>query len=92
MSKQISKSSKRTEKYKVISLKKLSEASGIDYAKLYNALSGRYNSLSVNEKTALCNAAYEELDDFFKFLGFQMKLTRLSVAERSQLERAQIKG
>lgn len=80
------KSSKRTEKYKAISLRKLSEASGVDYAKLYNSLTGRYKSLSVHEKTALCNAAYEELSDFFKFLGFEIKVTRLDK------EHTQIKG
>lgn len=81
------KRNKRTEKYKIISLRKLSTESGIDYEKLYNNLSGRYKGMNANEKTRLCNTLYEELIDLFKFLGFDIIITR-SVEEQIADERA----
>jgi hypothetical protein len=66
----------RTAQYKIISLRKLSLESGVDYAKLYNNLSTRYGGMSQNEKTSLCNTLCEELNPFFDFLGFDMIITR----------------
>lgn len=76
----MAKASKGTSDYKILSLRKLSAVSKIDYMKIYNTLSGVYTSdgLSVHEKTRLCNVAYEELKDFFDFMGFDIKLTRIN--------------
>lgn len=68
---------KKTEDYKIISLRKLSDAADIDYNKLWNFLSGRYKTLTANEKVALCNAAYNEMSKFFEVMGYKMKLERL---------------
>ena len=64
------------EQCKIISLRRLSKATGIEYMKLYNTLNDRYSSLSENEKTEIANAAIAELTPFFDFLGFTMKMIR----------------
>lgn len=76
------KAKKRTAKYKIISLRKLSKESKIDYAKIYNNLSGRYESLTVNEQTRLSNSLCEEVTEFFKIMGFKLKLERIPMDER----------
>lgn len=74
----MAKSEKKTAEYKIISIRKLSEVSGVPYGKLWGNLSGRVSSLDANEKTVLCNTVYAEMEDLFDFLGFEMKLKRIS--------------
>lgn len=65
-------------KYRIISLRKLSEASKIDYYKLYRNLCGdTINSLTPNDKATLANVAQAEMREFFKFLGLRIKFERL---------------
>lgn len=66
-----------TKQRKIISLVKLAKSSNIDYMKLYYNISGRYNSLDFNDKTAICNALQSEIKPLFEFLGFNIKLTRI---------------
>lgn len=63
-------------KYKIISLRKLSEVSKVEYMKLYYNISGRYKSLDGNDKTAICNALYDEMQPIFDYLGFDVIFTR----------------
>lgn len=62
--------------FKIISLRKLATASKLDYPLIYNNFRGRYDSLDANQKTQLANAAFEEMEAFFDFLGFELKLKR----------------
>lgn len=66
----------QNKQHKIISLRKLAASSKIDYMKLYYNISGRYSSLDLNEKTALCNALHDEMLPLFEFLGFDVILTR----------------
>ena len=68
---------KKTADYKIISLRRLAAAANIDYMKLYFNLAGRYDSLSIQEKTQLSNAAIDELVPFFETLGFDIKIKRI---------------
>lgn len=74
----MAKTKKYNGKYKLISLRRLSEKSGIDYQKIYNSLNNKYNGLDANERAILCNVAYEETEEFFKELGFQVNLKRIT--------------
>lgn len=65
--------------YKIISVRKLSESSGINYSKIYANMINRYenNTLTDMEKTKLCNALYAELEALSTFLGVKIILKRL---------------
>jgi len=64
-------------KFKVVSLKRLSEKTKIPYQKIYdNLVIQRYASLDENEKTMLSNALFEETKKLWKELGFKVKLER----------------
>lgn len=63
-------------KFKIISIQKLSEASGISYSKIYNNLREQYASLTDNEKAEICNALYSELKPFSKIMGMKITIER----------------
>lgn len=73
----MSNQKKPTAEHKIISISKLAQASKIDYMKIYNTLTGKYNGLNHNEKTAILNALYTELTPFVNFLGFELKFKKL---------------
>lgn len=71
------------EKFKIISLKRLSEVCKIHYLKLYhNLVSKKYASLDFNEKTQVSNALYEEVGPIFKELGFKIEIKRLNAGPK----------
>jgi hypothetical protein len=59
-----------------ISLKRLSEKTGIPYMKIWNNLNGNYNSLSNEEKTSLVNSFHAEVTPFLKKLGYFVVIRR----------------
>ena len=67
---------KGTDRFKVISIRKLCAAAQFSYWTLYNNLSGIRSNLTDNDKTALCNALREEMESFFDFLGFEVTIKR----------------
>lgn len=65
--------------FSIISLKYLSELTGIKYQRLYeNLVLKLYDSLTVNEKTTLANAMTAELKKSFKTLGFRITIDRIN--------------
>jgi len=63
--------------FNIIKLKKLAEASGVDYFKIRNNLLGKYNSFDVNDRTEIANALLKETNRLFNRLGFDLKMDRL---------------
>lgn len=58
--------------YKIISLRKLSEQSGIGRMRVYDNLRGRYQTLTVDDQTMLANTLYEEVNLLMNALGFEL--------------------
>jgi len=67
--------------FKIINLRLLSEICGMDYYKLTNNLSGRYNSMDNNDRTEVANSAFLEVNKFFNRLGFHLTMERLKDRE-----------
>ncbi len=67
----------RSENFNIISLKFLSEKSGVSYQRMYHSLAhGRYNSLTDVEKTKISTALFEEVSKAFIELGFKISIKR----------------
>jgi hypothetical protein len=65
--------------FSIISIKYLSELTGIKYQRLYeNLVLKLYDSLTINEKTVLANALIIELKKSFKTLGFKVTIDRIN--------------
>lgn len=77
----MSKVKKKAPNYKIISLRRLAEQSDIQYMAIYNTLIGKYNGLSVHERTKICNVAFEEMKDFFEVMGFEIRFVRIPAKE-----------
>lgn len=63
--------------FEIISLTKLGEISSVDWQKIRNNFIGKYDSLDLNEKTAIANALYLKIQVIFRYLGFEIKMTRM---------------
>lgn len=72
----MAKKLKGTDRFKVISIRQLCVAAKFSYWTLYNNLSGLRTNLTDSDKTVLCNALREEMESFFDFLGFEVKIKR----------------
>lgn len=65
--------------FAIISLKFLSEITGISYPRLYsNWVLKAYDSLNDNEKTTIANAIFTEVKKVFKSLGFKITMERIN--------------
>ena len=77
MAKEKSKTNKG--EFSIISLKFLSELTGITYTRLYsNWVLKAYDSLNDNEKTTIANAIFAEVKKAFKVLGFKITIERIN--------------
>lgn len=65
--------------FKIINLKDLCRESGTDQFKLRNNINGMYDSLTVNEKTALANALFLKVRKVFIYLGFDITMKRVNL-------------
>lgn len=66
-----------TKKYKLISLRALSAIAKVSYYKIYNRITGRYDTVTYNEETQLANALHDELVPIFKSFGFRIEIRRI---------------
>jgi cupin superfamily acireductone dioxygenase involved in methionine salvage len=66
-----------TKKTSVISMRALAEAAGVNYDKLFKNLSGKYNSLTQEEKIQLMNAFHDEVNAITPKLGFLIDVIRI---------------
>jgi hypothetical protein len=57
--------------FEIVNLRRLSKISGIPYQRLYENIVGKYDSLSLNEKTHLYNCLIGDLEGSFEWLGFK---------------------
>jgi hypothetical protein len=65
--------------FSIISLKFLSELTGIAYQRLYsNLILKVYDSFTDNDKTTLANAMFAEVKKAFKVLGFKITIERIN--------------
>lgn len=66
-----------------LSLRKIAEASGVDYFKIRNSFIGsRYNSLDSKEKSAIMNVVFDEINPFLNKLGYFMQIKRLDTKDQ----------
>ncbi len=68
---------KDTKKFKLISLKTLSLIANVSYYKIYNRITGRYDTITYSEETQLANALHDELVPIFKSFGFRIEIRRI---------------
>ncbi len=65
--------------FSIVSLKFLSELTGMSYPRLYSNLVRKdYDSLNDNDKTTIANAIFAEVKKAFKVLGFKITIERIS--------------
>lgn len=68
---------KQKEVSSAVSIRRLSEKTGIPYMKIRDNLIGKYNSLKTEEKTTLVNAFHDEVTPFLKKLGYFIQVKKL---------------
>lgn len=67
--------------HSIINLRRLAEAAGVDYYKLYHNITGRYSNengkaLGANERIELTNALHSELSKLSDFLDIDIIVRR----------------
>jgi len=72
-------SKKKASKINIISIRQLSQKTGVEYFKIYNNLHKNYvtDTLDQNEKTTIVNTLIEEITPLLKTMGFVIKVERL---------------
>jgi len=72
-------SKKKASKINIISIRQLSQKTGVEYFKIYNNLHKNYvtDTLDPNEKTTIVNTLIEEITPLLKTMGFVIKVERL---------------
>lgn len=65
---------KREKTVNVVSLMALSRDTKITYFRLYDYFVNNKENLSLEEKKTLCNSFHDQSLDFFKRLGFYLKI------------------
>lgn len=70
--------------FRLIKLRHLADLSDIEYMKIYNALVGKYSSLTESERTKIFNSMYSEVEKAAAALGFTMDGKRIRVKDPSQ--------
>ncbi len=67
----------KTGEFKMISLRILSEKSGVDYSKIYHNLKGTYASFTDQDRTLIFNAMHHEFEKAASALGFTAEGKRI---------------